>query len=96
MPVAVGLFPPAFSLCPQAPPGKKAWWNAKAGAAITVSIRAETSATAKIVFSLINWALPLLEATALHTHRRLCRMTSRVLRIRRGHEQTWKGSGPTV
>ena len=33
--VAVTLLPPAFSVCPHAPPGKKAWWNAKAGAAIT-------------------------------------------------------------
>ena len=40
-PVAVGLLPPAFSLCPQAPPGKKTWWNAKAGAAITIKGRGE-------------------------------------------------------
>jgi hypothetical protein len=45
--VAVGLLPPAFSLCPHAPPGKKAWWNAKAGAAIMVIISAEANATTK-------------------------------------------------
>lgn len=53
-PVAVGLLPPAFSLWPHAPPGKKAWWNAKAGAAITHSMRAEANATAKNFFSLTN------------------------------------------
>lgn len=52
--VAVGLLPPAFSLCPHAPPGKKAWWNAKAGAAIMVSISAEADATTKNVFTLLN------------------------------------------
>jgi hypothetical protein len=35
-------------------PGKKAWWNAKAGAAITPSMRAEANATANNVFSLTN------------------------------------------
>ena len=55
--VAVGLLPPAFSLWPQAPPGKKAWWNAKAGAAITVNMRAEANATASNVFSLTNRGL---------------------------------------
>jgi hypothetical protein len=51
--VAVTLLPPAFSLCPHAPPGKKAWWNAKAGAAIMVSIRSDTNATAKYI-TLLN------------------------------------------
>lgn len=54
-PVAVGLLPPAFSLCPQAPPGKKTWWNAKAGAAITISISAEAHATAKNVHNRLPW-----------------------------------------
>jgi hypothetical protein len=52
--VAVTLLPPAFSLCPHAPPGKKAWWNAKAGAAIMVSIRSDTNATAKYIITLLN------------------------------------------
>jgi hypothetical protein len=52
--VAVTLLPPAFSLCPHAPPGKKAWWNAKAGAAIMVSIRSETNATAKNIITLLK------------------------------------------
>ena len=61
-PVAVGLLPPAFSLCPQAPPGRKAWWKAKAGAAITLSISAEAKAATKNLLSLLNldllWLLP--------------------------------------
>jgi hypothetical protein len=66
--VAVGLLPPAFSLCPQAPPGKKAWWNAKAGAAITPSMRAEANVTAKNVFSLTNRdLLPLRDAAVPYT-----------------------------
>jgi hypothetical protein len=52
--VAVTLLPPAFSLCPHAPPGKKAWWNAKAGAAIMVSIRSDTNATAKNIITLLK------------------------------------------
>jgi hypothetical protein len=52
--VAVTLLPPAFSLCPHAPPGKKAWWNAKAGAAIMVSIRSDTNATVKYIITLLN------------------------------------------
>ena len=52
--VALTLLPPAFSLCPHAPPGKKAWWNAKAGAAIMVSIRSDTNATAKYIITLLN------------------------------------------
>ena len=52
--VAVGLLPPAFSLCPHAPPGKKAWWNAKAGPAILVSISAEANLAAKNIFALLK------------------------------------------
>ena len=52
--VAVGLLPPAFSLCPHAPPGKKTWWNANAGVAIVTIINAETNTAAKSFFTLLN------------------------------------------
>ena len=52
--VAVGLLLPAFSLCPHAPPGKKAWWNARAGAAIMASISTEPNVAAKNIFTLLK------------------------------------------
>ncbi len=54
---AEALFPPAlppeFS-SPQAPPGMNTWWNANAGAAITLSISAEANAAARTLLSLLN------------------------------------------
>ena len=52
--VAVGLLPPAFSLCPHAPPGKKRWWKANAGVAIVTIINAETNTATKSFFALPN------------------------------------------
>ena len=52
--VAESLLPPAFSLCPYAPPGEKAWRNAKAGAVIMVGIRSDTDDTAKNFITLLK------------------------------------------
>ena len=71
--VAVGLLPPAFSLWPQAPPGKKAWWNAKAGPAITVSISAEANVAATNIFVLLKAnPFPLSSATVVYTPSYVC------------------------
>ena len=54
-------------------PGKKAWWNAKAGPAITVSISAEANVAAKNIFILLK-ANPftLFSATVVYTPPYLC------------------------
>jgi hypothetical protein len=46
--------PPELALCPHGPPGMNTWWNANAGAAIMTNINAETNATAKALFTLLN------------------------------------------
>ena len=66
--LAVGLLPPAFSLCPQAPPGNKAWWNAKAGPGITVSISAKANVAAKNIFTFLKAnPFPLFSDTVVYT-----------------------------
>jgi hypothetical protein len=71
--VAVGLLPPAFSLCPQAPPGTKVWWNAKAGSAIMVSISAEANVATKYGFTLLKKnPFPFFRATVVYTPSYLC------------------------
>jgi len=71
--VAVRLLPPAFSLCPHAPPGRKAWWNAKAGPAITASISAEANVAAKNIFTLLKMnPFPHFRATLVYTLFYLC------------------------
>jgi hypothetical protein len=75
--VAVGLLPPAFSPCPHAPPGRKAWWNAKAGPAMVVSIGAEANVAAKNNFTLLKMSpFPHFRATMVYTPFYLCRIIS--------------------
>ena len=72
-PVAVGLLPPAFSLYPHPPPGRKVRCNAKTGPAIMVSISAEANVAAKNIFTLLKMnPFPLFRATVVCTLPNLC------------------------